>query len=39
MGFKSGKEALVEFLRIKTPEIYSCNKYLEVHAERLAKAN
>ena len=34
MGLKSGKEALVEFLRIKTPELYSDNKFLQVAAER-----
>lgn len=39
MNMKSGKEALIEFLRIKTPEMYSSNKYLEVYAERLAEAN
>lgn len=39
MGMKQSKEALIEFLRIKTPELYSSNKYLEVHAERIAKEN
>lgn len=34
---KSGKEALVEFLRIKTPELYADNKFLQVAAEKIAE--
>jgi hypothetical protein len=35
MGLRDEKEALIEFLRIKTPEIFASDKYLEEHAIKL----
>lgn len=38
MGLQTGKEALIEFLRIKTPELYGSDLYLEMHAQNIAKS-
>jgi hypothetical protein len=35
MGLKDEKEALTEFMRIKTPEIFASDKYLEEHALKI----
>jgi hypothetical protein len=35
MGLRDEKEALTEFMRIKTPEIFASDKYLEEHALKI----
>jgi hypothetical protein len=38
IGLKTGKEALLEFLRIKTPELYGSDRFLEMHAQTLGES-
>jgi hypothetical protein len=39
VGIRSSKDALIEFARIKTPELYGSDQYLELHAKTLDKTN